>query len=222
MLCKGAFGFPHYNQALLTKILQLCFSPPTVPSALLQRSQQSVRLGPQRSVELPVVAFITAVFNQLDDHKHSPSLWLILSSASNFNTACRVHSLPRRRGSRLDQTIEIKSLHPSFLPSSPAFQRLIKSPCLFLGKLADLNTHIHTHTLHHKRGEKSSLKPPCSHHSYFVSGFSLSLSFPLPLFSPPPLSLLKCVFSPGLLASRLQQLCSFGFILAWFSPLWPS
>lgn len=46
----------------------------------------------QRSVEVPVMAFITAVFNQLNDHKHSPSLCLILSLASNLNTACRVHT----------------------------------------------------------------------------------------------------------------------------------
>lgn len=152
---------------------------------------------------MPVVAFITAVFNQLDDHKHSSSLWLILSSASNFNTACRVHSLTRRRGSRLDQTIQIKSLHfyslhPSFVPSSPAFLRLIKSPCLFLGKLTDLNTHIHTHTPSQEGGKKltkTTLLSPLF--LIFHKKWFFALSFPLPCFL---LLLFLCISVSSLLA----------------------
>lgn len=132
------------------------------------------------------MAIIAAVFKQLDDHKHCPSLCLFLSSASNFNTACRVHTHQRgaeAQGWTRQLTNPITPLFTSFFLSSPAFPRLLMSPCLFPRKLTDLNTYIHTHTS--SQGGKSSLKPLCSHYIslfFTTSGSMLSQSFPLPCY----------------------------------------
>lgn len=187
-----------------------------------------MRLGPKRSVEVPVMVFITGVFNQLNDHNHSPSLFL--SSDSNFHTACRVHTHQlgaEAQGRTRQLTNPITSfLSPSSLPVQPSWD-YVKSPCLFPGKLTDLNTYTHTHTLHHKGGKKLIETTLLSLHllvflkKWFYAFLVISSPL-LPPPPPPPLSLLKCVFSRGWVASRLQQLGSFDSSFAWFSPLWPS
>jgi len=171
----------------LTKTLQLSSSPPVI-SPLLQRPKQSMWLGPMRSVEelwpsLPLswTNYMTINTLLLPSHsRHQTHIFTRLAEDTH-QLGADAHGWTRQ---------PTRPTTPSFAsfipPSSPAFLRLVKSPWRWLGKPTDLNTFIHTRTLHHKGGEKKAqVKAPCFHCFCFYfkwSGSTLSLPFPLPCY----------------------------------------